>query len=229
MAKKLFLLEDDLSLISGLTFAIQKQGYEIDVARTTAEAESLWDKDKYNMAILDVSLPDGSGFDFCRKIRESSKMPILFLTAADEETDVIMGLDIGADDYITKPFKLAIFLSRINALLRRSDDFNTAPVELISRGITLKLLKGEAYKDGKLIDLTASEYKLLKLFMDNQDQVLSSDQILSSLWDCEEKFIDNNSLTVYIRRLRTKIEDDPGNPKKIVTVRGMGYKWSLTN
>lgn len=187
MAKKLFLLEDDLSLISGLTFAIQKQGYEIDVARTTAEAESLWDKDKYNMAILDVSLPDGSGFDFCRKIRESSKMPIMFLTAADEETDVIMGLDIGADDYITKPFKLAIFLSRINALLRRSDDFNTAPVELISRGITLKLLKGEAYKDGKLIDLTASEYKLLKLFMDNQDQVLSSDQILSSLWDCEEK------------------------------------------
>lgn len=229
MAKKLFLLEDDLSLISGLTFAIQKQGYEIDVARTTAEAESLWDKDKYNMAILDVSLPDGSGFDFCRKIRESSKMPIMFLTAADEETDVIMGLDIGADDYITKPFKLAIFLSRINALLRRSDDFNTAPVELISRGITLKLLKGEAYKDGKLIDLTASEYKLLKLFMDNQDQVLSSDQILSSLWDCEEKFIDNNSLTVYIRRLRTKIEDDPGNPKKIVTVRGMGYKWSSTN
>lgn len=229
MAKKLFLLEDDLSLISGLTFAIQKQGYEIDVARTTAEAESLWDKDKYNMAILDVSLPDGSGFDFCRKIRECSKMPIMFLTAADEETDVIMGLDIGADDYITKPFKLAIFLSRINALLRRSDDFNTAPVELISRGITLKLLKGEAYKDGKLIDLTASEYKLLKLFMDNQDQVLSSDQILSILWDCEEKFIDNNSLTVYIRRLRTKIEDDPGNPKKIVTVRGMGYKWSLTN
>lgn len=229
MAKKLFLLEDDLSLISGLTFAIQKQGYEIDVARTTAEAESLWDKDKYNMAILDVSLPDGSGFDFCRKIRESSKMPIMFLTAADEETDVIMGLDIGADDYITKPFKLAIFLSRINALLRRSDDFNTAPVELISRGITLKLLKGEAYKDGKLIDLTASEYKLLKLFMDNQDLILSSDQILSSLWDCEEKFIDNNSLTVYIRRLRTKIEDDPGNPKKIVTVRGMGYKWSLTN
>lgn len=229
MAKKLFLLEDDLSLISGLTFAIQKQGYEIDVARTTAEAESLWDKDEYNMAILDVSLPDGSGFDFCRKIRESSKMPIMFLTAADEETDVIMGLDIGADDYITKPFKLAIFLSRINALLRRSDDFNTAPVEIISRGITLKPLKGEAYKDGKLIDLTASEYKLLKLFMDNQDQVLSSDQILSSLWDCEEKFIDNNSLTVYIRRLRTKIEDDPGNPKKIVTVRGMGYKWSLTN
>ena len=229
MAKKLFLLEDDLSLISGLTFAIQKQGYEIDVARTTAEAESLWDKDKYNMAILDVSLPDGSGFDFCRKIRECSKMPIMFLTAADEETDVIMGLDIGADDYITKPFKLAIFLSRINALLRRSDDFNTAPVELISRGISLKLLKGEAYKDGKLIDLTASEYKLLKLFMDNQDLILSSDQILSSLWDCEEKFIDNNSLTVYIRRLRTKIEDDPGNPKKIVTVRGMGYKWSLTN
>lgn len=227
--KRLFLLEDDLSLISGLSFAIKKQGYEIDIARTMLKAEDLWMDGKYDLVILDVSLPDGSGLEFCRKIRRISKVPIMFLTAADEETDIIMGLDIGGDDYITKPFKLAVFLSRINALLRRSENFNTAVTELNSGGINIKLLKGEAYKQGNLLDLTVSEYKLLRLFMENPDQILSSDQILGRLWDCSENFIDNNSLTVYIRRLRMKIEDDPGEPKRIVTVRGMGYKWNSTD
>lgn len=224
--KRLFLLEDDLSLIRGLSFAIQKEGYEIEVARTTLEADQLWTIGKYDLAILDVSLPDGSGFDFCRKIRRTSKVPIMFLTAADEETDIIMGLDIGGDNYITKPFKLAVFLSRINALLRRNENFNTAVTEWNSNDINIKLLKGEVYKQGKLLDLTSSEYKLLCLFMENPDQILSPEQILGKLWDCNDSFIDNNSLTVYIRRLRTKIEDNPGEPKRIVTVRGMGYKWN---
>lgn len=227
--KRLFLLEDDLSLINGLSFAVKKEGYEIDVARTTLEAATLWVNDKYDLVILDVSLPDGSGFDFCKKIRLTSKVPIIFLTAADEETDIIMGLDIGGDDYITKPFKLAIFMSRINALLRRSENFNTTVTELNSNDIRIMLLKGEVYKHGKLIDLTASEYKLLCLFMENPDQILSPDQILGTLWDCNENYIDNNSLTVYIRRLRTKIEDNPGEPKRIVTVRGMGYKWNAVD
>ena len=227
--KRLFLLEDDLSLINGLSFAIKKQGYEIEVARTMLEADDLWTDGKYDLAILDVSLPDGSGFEFCRKIRRTSKIPIMFLTAADEETDIIMGLDIGGDDYITKPFKLAVFLSRINALLRRSENFNTADAELSSGSINIKLLKGEVYKQGNLLDLTVSEYKLLCLFMENPDQILSSEQILGRLWDCSENYIDNNSLTVYIRRLRTKIEDNPGEPKRIITVRGMGYKWNTTD
>lgn len=227
--KRLFLLEDDLSLINGLSFALKKQGYEIEVARTTREADALWVNGKYDLAILDVSLPDGSGFDFCRKIRQTSKVPIMFLTAADEETDMIMGLDLGGDDYITKPFKLAVFLSRLNALLRRSENFNTAVTVLDSHGITIELLKGEAYKQGKPLELTASEYKLLCLFMENPDRILSTAQILGKLWDCNENYIDNNSLTVYIRRLRTKIEDDPGKPRRIVTVRGMGYKWSATD
>ena len=148
---------------------------------------------------------------------------------ADEETDIIMGLDIGGDDYITKPFKLAVFLSRINALLRRSENFNTAVTELSSGGISVQLLKGEVYKKGEPVELTASEYKLLCLFMENPDQILSSEQILSRLWDYNESYIDNNSLTVYIRRLRTKIEDNPGEPKRIVTVRGMGYKWNAVD
>lgn len=224
--KQLFLLEDDLSLINGLSFALKKQGYEVTVARTTREADALWAKETYDLAVLDVSLPDGSGFDFCRRLRETSKVPVLFLTAADEETDIIMGLDIGGDDYMTKPFKLAIFLSRINALIRRSENFSSTPTELVSNDIRVNLIKGEVYKKGQLLDLTASEYKLLCLFLENPDCILSPEQILGKLWDCNESYIDNNSLTVYIRRLRTKIEDDPGEPKRIVTVRGMGYKWN---
>ncbi|BAH08185.1 response regulator transcription factor [Clostridium kluyveri] len=227
--KRIFFVEDDFSLISGLSFAMKKQGYEIDVARTSLEAESLWTNGKYDLVILDVSLPDGSGYDLCKKIRKTSKVPIMFLTAADEETNIIMGLDIGGDDYITKPFKLAVFMSRINALLRRSDNFNQADTELNSNDIKVQLLKGEVYKNGEQLDLTASEYKLLCLFMENPDIVLSSEQILSKLWDCNENYIDNNTLTVYIRRLRTKIEDDPGKPQKIVTVRRMGYKWNTDN
>ena len=224
--KRIFFVEDDLSLINGLSFAIKKQGYEIDVARTSLEAEQLWMNGKYDLVILDVSLPDGSGYDICQKIRKVSKVPIMFLTAADEETDIIMGLDIGGDDYITKPFKLAVFLSRVNALLRRSENFNQMETELSSNGITIKRLKGEVYKNGKQIDLTAREYKLLCLFMENPDMILSPEQILSRLWDCDEKYIDTNTLTVYIRRLRKKIEDDPADPHSIVTVRGMGYKWN---
>lgn len=224
--KWILLVEDDLSLINGLSFAVKKQGYTLDVAHTKDEADRLWQNGAYDLVILDVSLPDGSGFDICKRIRQASKVPIMFLTAMDEETDIIMGLDIGGDDYITKPFKLAVFMSRINALLRRSDNFNQADTELNSNGIRVQLLKGEVYKNNVQVELTAREYKLLCLFMENPDEVLSPEQILNRLWDCDENYIDNNSLTVYIRRLRTKIEDDPGNPKRIVTVRRMGYKWN---
>lgn len=223
--KRILLVEDDQSMINGLSFAIKKQGYELDIAHTRSETDDLWQDGKYSLVILDVTLPDGSGFDICKMIRQASRVPIMFLTAMDEETDIIMGLDMGGDDYITKPFKLAVFLSRINALLRRSENFDTSAAELNSNDICIQLLKGEVYKSGKLIDLTASEYRLLCYFMENPNQVLSSEQILGKLWDCNENFVDNNSLTVYIRRLRKKIEDDPGDPQCIITVRGMGYKW----
>lgn len=224
--KRILLVEDDLSLINGLSFAVKKQGYLLDVARTKREKNKVWEEGKYALVILDVSLPDGSGFDICREIRQVSKVPIMFLTAADEETDIIMGLDMGGDDYITKPFKLAVFMSRINALLRRSENFNHTNGELSSNGITVQQLKGEVYKNNEKIELTGNEYKLLCLLMENPDQVLSSEQILNNLWDCEGNYVDNNTLTVYIRRLRTKIEDNPGKPSRIITVRRMGYKWS---
>lgn len=225
--KHILFVEDDRSLITGLSFVLQKQGYTVDVARTSLEAETLWQNGFYDLVILDVSLPDGSGYDLCRMIRRTSAVPVLFLSAADEETDVIMGLDIGGDDYITKPFKLAIFLSRVNALLRRAGQ-QLPPVEetLSSAGITVRLREREVFQNGAPVSLTAGEYKLLCLFMEHPGAVLSPEQILGRLWDCEEHYIDNSTLTVYIRRLRAKIEDDPSHPKRIVTVRRMGYKWN---
>ena len=223
--EKILLLEDDLSLISGLSFAFKKQGYELDTARTIKEAQDFWKERKYDMLVIDVTLPDGSGFDFCKEVRQASKIPIIFLTALDDEMNTIMGLDIGADDYITKPFKLGVLLSRINALLRRAKDFSSEETRLCSNGIEINLLQGQALKGSECLDLTAGEYKLLCLFMQNPNIVLTKEQILDKLWDCEGNFIDNSTLTVYIRRLRMKVEDNPSEPQMLVTVRGMGYKW----
>ena len=223
----ILLLEDDLSLINGLSFAFKKQGFELVVTRTLKEADSLWVDGKYDLLVLDVSLPDGTGFEFCKKVRQVSKVPIIFLTAADEEMDIIMGLDIGGDDYITKPFKLGVLVSRVNALLRRAKDFSSADTQLESNGMKVLLLQGQAFKNGKLLDLTAAEYKLLCLFMRNPNMVLTKEQILDKLWDCDGNYIDSSTLTVYMRRLRIKIEDNPSEPQMLLTVRGMGYKWNV--
>ncbi len=225
---KILLLEDDLSLINGLSFVFKKQGFELSIARTLKEAEGMWKDGKYDLLILDVSLPDGCGFEFCKKVRLTSKVPIIFLTASDEETSIIMGLDIGGDDYITKPFKLGVFVSRINALLRRANSFQAMDTELQSNGIKVLLLQGQVFKNGVLLDLTAVEYKLLCLFMRNPNMVLTKEQILDKLWDCDGNYIDSSTLTVYMRRLRMKIEDNPSEPQMLRTVRGMGYKWNIT-
>ena len=224
---KILLLEDDLSLINGLSFAFRKQGFELAVVRTLKEANELWGEGKYDLLVLDVSLPDGTGYEFCKKVRQVSKVPIIFLTASDEEMNIIMGLDIGADDYITKPFKLGVLVSRINALLRRAKGFNSTDTELQSNGIKVLMLQGQVFKNEKLIDLTAAEYKLLCLFMKNPNVVLTKEQILDKLWDCEGNYIDSSTLTVYMRRLRMKIEDNPSEPQMLLTVRRMGYKWNV--
>lgn len=223
----ILLLEDDLSLINGRSFALRKSGYGLEVARTIKEVDAVWADGKYDLLILDVSLPDGSGFEICEKVRQTSKVPIIFLTASDEEVNIIMGLDMGGDDYITKPFKLGVLLSRINALLRRAGDFRQTDTEIHSNGLKAVLTQGKVYKNGELLDLTAGEYKLLCLFMQNPGMVLSKEQILENLWDHEGNYIDNNTLNVYIRRLRTKVEDNPSDPQMILTVRRMGYKWNI--
>ena len=148
---RILLLEDDLSLISGLSFALKKQGFEIENARTIKEAGEYWRKGRYNLLILDVSLPDGCGFEFCKMVRKESEVPIIFLTASDEEMNIIMGLDIGGDDYITKPFKLGVLVSRVNALLRRTKSIRKNDAELVSNGIKINLLQTVVYKNGEQI------------------------------------------------------------------------------
>lgn len=224
---KIMLLEDDLSLIDGLSYALNKQGWNVTVAKTVTEAIRLWRGAAFDLLILDVSLPDGNGFDFCKNVRQVSDVPVLFLTASDEETNVVMGLDIGGDDYVTKPFKLGILISRVNALLRRGRGTLGADDSLNSNGITLSLMQGQAFKNHQNLELTSVEYRLLCYFMRNPNRILTKEQIYGQLWDCDGNFVDDNTLSVYIRRLRLKIEDNPERPRKIITVRRMGYKWSV--
>ena len=215
---KIMLLEDDLSLIDGLSYALNKQGWNVTVAKTVTEATRLWRGVAFDLLILDVSLPDGNGFDFCKNVRQVSDVPVLFLTASEEETNVVMGLDIGGDDYVTKPFKLGILISRVNALLRRGRGALGAEASLDSNGITVSLMQGQAFKNHQNLELTSVEYRLLCYFMRNPNRILAKEQIYAQLWDCDGNFI---------RRLRLKIEDNPERPRKIITVRRMGYKWSV--
>ncbi|AXU81467.1 DNA-binding response regulator [Clostridium sp. HMSC19D02] len=223
----ILLVEDDLSLIYGLEYSIQKNGFSVDVARTVEEALQIYKEKNYDLLLLDVSLPDGYGFDICKRVREASNVPIIFLTASDEEVNVVMGLDMGGDDYITKPFKLNELISRIKALLRRYNFTSENVTELKSNNITVKLLENRVFKNEIELELTTAEYKLLCLLMKNKNIVLTRKNILDKLWDGNGSFVDDNTLSVYVRRLRNKIEDNPENPKILLTVRRMGYKWNV--
>lgn len=221
------LVEDDLSIIDGLEFSLRKNGFNVDIVRTVNEAFLALNDRTYDLLLVDLALPDGSGFDICKKVRQSSHVPIIFLTASDEEVNIVMGLDMGGDDYITKPFKLNELISRINALLRRSKLSNGAQHEIASNGITVKLLENRVWKDNREIELTASEYRLLCLLMRHPNSILTREMILDRLWDSSGSFIDDNTLSVYVRRLREKIEDDPENPMFLLTARGLGYRWNI--
>ena len=226
-ANSILMVEDDLSLIEGLAFSLEKNGFDVDIARTVKEAFAKFQERKHNLLILDLALPDGSGFEICRRVRQVSVVPIIFLTASDEEVNIVMGLDIGGDDYIAKPFKLNELMSRINALLRRAKLADSALTELKSNGIIVKLSESRVCKDDVQIELTTAEYRLLCLFMQNPNTVLTRDVILDRLWDSGGSFIDNNTLSVYVRRLRSKIESDPESPGFLLTVRRQGYKWNV--
>ena len=220
---RILLVEDDTSLIDGLEYTLVKNSFDVRVAQTVQEALALFDQDTFDLLLLDLTLPDGTGFDICRSIRRHSEVPIIFLTASDEEVNVVMGLDIGGDDYITKPFNLGELVSRIKALLRRARKLRSPILE--SHGIAVDLMKGSATKNGQSLELTAAEQRLLILFLQNPGMILSRNSILERLWDSPSDFVDDNTLSVYIRRLRRKIEDDPNHPAWLLTVRGTGYKW----
>ena len=224
---KLLLLEDDISLIDGLTYSLKKNGFDVDVARTIKEAEKRIAKSSdFDILLFDVTLPDGNGFTLCEKLRESgNQVPIIFLTASDEETSVIRGLDCGGDDYITKPFRLGELCSRIRALLRRSNRKNEEGNILRSGDLTVNLAEGKVFLGDKLAEFTGAEYRLLCLLLQNSGRVLTRGMILDKLWDGAGNFVDNNTLSVYIRRLREKLEKNPSRPEHLKTVRGFGYQW----
>lgn len=225
---KILLLEDDISLVDGLKYSLKKNGFETEIVRTVSEAlNSIENIGKYDLLILDVTLPDGTGFDVCEAVRrQDQQVPIIFLTASDEEVNIIRGLDSGGDDYITKPFRLGELCSRIRALLRRAGVSNAGNTTIIECGdITIDLLGSRALLNSKNLELTSAEYRLLCLLVRNVNRIVTREIILSELWDEAGNFVDNNTLSVYVRRLREKVETDPSHPKHLITVRGFGYQW----
>lgn len=224
---KLMLLEDDISLVEGLCYSLKKNGFHMEVARTIGEAEKkLGECGDFDLLIFDVTLPDGNSFSLCEKIRERGDVvPIIFLTASEEETSVIRGLDCGGDDYITKPFKLGELCSRIRALLRRSKGPQTEGGCLKSGNLVVNLREGRVRKNGEILEFTGAEYRLLCLFLENRGRVLTRTMILDKLWDGAGNYVDDNTLSVYVRRLREKLEENPSWPRRLLTVRGVGYQW----
>ncbi len=222
--EKILYVEDDLSLIDGLKYTLETSGYLVDNARTVKQALALYKNNQYDLLLLDVTLPDGTGFDICREVRNASTIPIIFLTASDQEISIVRGLDMGGDDYIIKPFKLNELLSRIKALLRRSTQFSKSEI-LEANGIKIDLMERLVWKDDVLLELPLVEYKLLCLFLQNPNHLLSREMILDRMWDGNGNYVDDNTLSVYIRRLRNKIEETPNAPKYLLTERGFGYKW----
>lgn len=222
----ILLVEDDATLSVGIEYSLEKEGYRVEKVNTVKKAKDIIDSKDFDLIILDIGLPDGNGFELCQYIRKSKSTPVLFLSAEDEEVNIVMGLDMGGDDYITKPFRINELLSRIKAVLRR---YNKSIVgqNLRSGEIKVDLLQNKVFKNEKEVNLTNSEYKLLIILMKNFKIALSRLKILEKLWDTEGDFVDDNSLSVYIRRLREKIEEDSSKPDYIKTLRGVGYVWDM--
>ena len=221
MTPKIGIIEDDSALREGLALAFELEGYETAVAGTLAEGWRLLEAGGLALLILDCNLPDGSGFDLVRKLRASSRLPVLMLTARDSEMDEVKGLELGVDDFMRKPFSLAVLQARVRKILRRQEE----PAFLSSGDITVDLGKGEVRKQGELLALSGTEQRLLLCFLEHPGQLLTKGQLLERIWDCKGSYVDENTLAVAIRRLRVKIEEDPGEPRRIRTVHGQGYLW----
>ena len=223
MNKQILLVEDDDSLNRAVGLKLSKEGYTVCSAASVKEAEVLFQAHKADLVICDIGLPDGSGLDFCRTVRRENDVMFLFLTAMDTEVDMINGYQAGCDDYITKPFSLAVLISKVNAIMKRFAGEEEA--RLVSGSVTLYPERNRAQKDGEYLYLTANEQKLLTYFMQNPMRILSKNQLLEAVWDLDGNFVDENTLAVNIRRLREKIEDDPSHPTAIKNIRGLGYIW----
>lgn len=219
----ILIVEDDRIIAEGIEYSLKKEGFNVFISESISETKKMKNQ-KFDIILLDLSLPDGSGYDICKEIRAAGDTPVIFITACDEEANVVMGLDMGADDYITKPFRLRELISRINAVLRRRIP-NVSGNDNINIGsIRINTSSAKVYKNDKEILLTSLEYRLLLNLAENKSQVLTRSQLLEGIWDVAGDFVNDNTLTVYIKRLREKLEDDPQNPTIIKTVRGLGYK-----
>lgn len=217
------LVDDDTSIVSSLQTFLNQEGFQVTSANNHKETIDLLDSGQYHfdLALLDVSLPDGSGFSLCSAIKANSDIPVIFLTASDDEYSVVAGLDLGADDYIPKPFRPRELISRINSVLRR---YHRGSQPLEYHELKADTVRGLVYKNNVELTLSALEYRLLLLFLSNQGIVLTRSRLLDELWDMAGEFVNDNTLTVYIKRLREKIEADPAHPEYIKTIRGLGYK-----
>ena len=218
----IFLLEADEAIGIGLTYSLENEGYNVTLAKSVKEAEKIIDEKEFSLYILDLTLPDGSGYDVCKRIKAKGDLPVIFLTAYDDEVNVIMGFELGADDYISKPFRVKELMLRIKSVMRRYSNETSDGIIKIN---SLKINTNEAkvYKNNEEIILTAMEYRLLLILLSNRGKVLSRTALLENIWDVAGDFVEDNTLTVYIKRLRDKIEEDPAKPEFIKTVRGLGY------
>ncbi len=213
----ILLVEDSESIVMGLKYSLEQEGFRVTSAKTIAEAELA---SNYDLILLDITLPDGNGFDFFKEIKKKEDIPVIFLTARDEEIDIVKGLDLGAEDYIVKPFRVKELISRIKVALRRYNKITSSIIEC--NGITLDTENMEAKKDGQRIELTSLEFKILLMLFTNKNKLVTREMILNKIWDLAGNFVNDNTLTVYIKRIREKIGDNDG--KIIKTIRGVGYK-----
>lgn len=223
--KTILIIEDDITLNKGIMLTLRQNDINIKQAFTLEDSRNILKKEKMDLIILDVNLPDGNGFDFCKEIREKSTIPIIFLTACDMELDIVTGLELGADDYITKPFSLMVLRARVMVALRRLENKNTNNKINIDN-LILDFDKMEFTKDNNKINLSKTEQKLLKMLITNKGRVLTREQLIDNVWDNDSEFVEENALTVNIKRLREKIEDNKSKPKYIKTVYGIGYIFS---
>lgn len=218
----ILLVEDDDMIASGLEYALTQEGYEVICCGDIASATEVIGRETLSLGILDLGLPDGSGFSLCETLRGKGA-PVIFLTAVDDEANTVRGLEMGADDYVTKPFRLRELLARVKTVLRRQQG-DSSPLIEIEPDIRIHTRQAKAYRGERELELTALEYRLLLVFAENRGRVLSRNQLLEGIWDAAGSFVEDNTLTVYVRRLREKLGDDGEQPQIIKTVRGMGYR-----
>lgn len=224
--KRIFLVEDDKEIAKNLALLLRSEGFTITQASTQREAFDIVNGNKFDLALVDISLPDGNGFSVCTEIKETQDIPVIFLTASGDEASVVTGLNMGADDYITKPFRPRELIARIKNALRKNDliknGCSQADFEIC--GLHVDTASGIVKKEGRDVFLSALEYRLLLVFINNPKSIITRSRLLDELWDAAGEFVNDNTLTVYIKRLREKIEDNPTNPQIILTVRGTGYR-----